>query len=292
MSQTLHAGENRIDRPSQIILGALNTDEWTFGEPLRDVAELGQNQQVFYRMDNHLLPAGLVEERAREDRPSGYEQARQFRLTECGADWVDDHAGEIARPATREETQQMAAEARDDAASAKASVQNYRKKLSRMKGHVEDLGDDLAEMDAQHAHDYERVAEVEQRVKQAERQSIQNESAIEKARNEVDTRATSEEVEQLREDLTTLDKNAAQRREEIESTLDEAVQRQAEAQQSRSFLRELATTVGMIAVVVYLVVLVAVGIFAPGLLVSVLIGGVGGFLGIGIGTAVSASALR
>jgi NADH dehydrogenase/NADH:ubiquinone oxidoreductase subunit G len=292
MSQILQSGESRIDRPSQIILGALNTDEWMFGEPLRGAAELGQNQQVFYRMDNHLLPAGLVEEKAREERPTGYEQARQFRLTERGADWVDNHAGDIARPATREETQRMAAQARDDAASAKASVQNYRKKLSRMKGHVDDLGDDLAEMDAQHAHDYERVAEVEQRVKQAERQSIQNETAIEKARNEVDTRASSEDVEQLRDDLVTLDENAAQRREEIEGKLDETIQRQAQAQQSRARLREVATPVGMIAVIGYLLVLVAVGIFAPGLLASVLIGGVGGLLGIGVGTAVSASALR
>jgi methyl-accepting chemotaxis protein len=292
MSQILYTDENRIDRSSQIILGALNTDEWMFGEPLRDAAELGQNQQVFYRMDNHLLPAGLVEEKAREDRPAGYQQARQFRLTERGADWVDEHAGEIARPATRGETQQMAAEARDDAASAKASVQNYRKKLSRMKGYVEDLGDDLAEIDAQHAHDYERVDHLGRVAEKAHNRAHENQRTLKDLRHAIDDRATAEDIEQVRDDLATVEQNAAQRLEEIEGTLDETVQRQAEAQQSRAFLREVATTVGLIAVLFYLLVLVAVGIFAPGLLASVLIGGVGGILGIGVGTAVAASALR
>jgi methyl-accepting chemotaxis protein len=292
MRQILYAGENRIDRPSQIILGALNTDEWMLGEPLRDAAELGQNQQVFYRMDNHLLPAGFVEEKPREDRPTGYQQARQFRLTERGADWVDEHTGEIARPATREETQQMAAQARDDAASAKASVQNYRKKLSRMKSHVEDLGDDLAEIDAEHAHDYERVEHLGRVAEKAHNRAHENQRTLEDLRHAIDDRAAAEDVEQLRDDLTTLDEKAAQQREEIEGTLDEAVQRQAEAQQSGAFLRELGTWVGMVAVVVYLVVLVGVGIFAPGLLASVVIGGICGILGIAVGTAISASALR
>lgn len=292
MSQILHSGENRIDRPSQIILGALNTDEWMLGEPLRDAAELGQNQQVFYRMDNHLLPAGLVEEKPRENRPTGYEQARQFRLTERGADWVDEHTGEISRPATREETQQMATQARDDAASAKASVQNYRKKLSRMKGHVEDLGDDLAEIDAQHAHDYEQLDHLARLAQKAHNRAHENQRTLKDLQHAIDDRATSEDVEHLREDLTTLDKESAQQREEIEDELDEALQRQAQAQQSRAFLRELATWVGMGAVVVYLFALIGVGIFAPGLLASVLIGGICGILGIAVGTAVAASAMR
>lgn len=292
MSQVLHIGENRIDRPSQIILGALNTDEWMFGEPLREAAELGQNQQVFYRMDNHLLPAGLVEEKPREDRSPGHEQARQFRLTDRGIEWVDDHAGKIEHPATREETQRMATEARDDAASAKASVQNYRKKLSRMKSHVEDLVEELAEVDAQHAHDYEQLDHFAHVADTAHHRAHENQRTLKDLQHAIDDRAAAEDLEQLRDDLTTLDEKAAQQREEIETTLNEAVQRQAEAQQSRTHLRQIATSVGMIAVVVYLFVLVGVGIFASGLLASVLIGGICGILGIGVGAAVAASAMR
>lgn len=288
MSQILHVGENRIDRPSQIILGALNTDEWMFGEPLRETAELGQNQQVFYRMDTHLLPAGLVEEKPREDRSPGHEQARQFRLTDAGVEWVDDHAGEIERPATREETQRMATEARDDAASAKASVQNYRKKLSRMKRHVEDLGEDLAEIEAQHAHDYEEIAHLGRVGEKAHNRAHENQRAINELREALDDRATVETVDDLRDDVDT-DERALTT---LEEDVNELAQQQADAEQSRARVRQIATWVGMIAVVFYLFVLVGVGIFAPGLLASVVIGGVGGLLGIGVGTAVAASALR
>lgn len=288
MSQTLHTGEYRIDRPSQIILGGLNTDEWMFGEPLREAADLGQNQQVFYRMDTHLLPAGLVEEKPREDRSPGYEQARQFRLTDRGAEWVDDHAGEIARPATREETQRMVTEARDDAASAKASVQNYRKKLSRMKRHVEDIREDVAEVDRRHAHDYEEIAHLGRVGEKAHNRAHENQRAINELREALDDHATVETVDDLRDDVNT-DERALTT---LEDNLNELAQQQAEAHQSRARLRQIATWIGMIAVVFYFFVLIGVGIFAPGLLESVVIGGVGGLLGIGVGTAVAASALR
>jgi chromosome segregation ATPase len=139
MSQVLQVGGHRIDRPSQIILGELKTKEWTLAKPLAELAELGQNTQVFYRMDNHLKPVGLVEEQEREDRPTGYEEPRRFRLTDEGELWVEGHAQEIHTPATRAETQHMARDAHDAAESAKDSVQSYRKKIHRLKGRVEEL---------------------------------------------------------------------------------------------------------------------------------------------------------
>lgn len=292
MSQTLHADENRIDRPSQIILGVLNDEEWMFGEPLRDAADLGQNQQVFYRMDTHLLPAGLVEEKPRAERPHGYEEARQFRLTDRGADWVDAHASEIDRPATREETQQMVVAARDDAASAKASVQNYRKKLSRLKTHVEDLGEDISEIDRRHANDYDRLSAIEERAKKTQRWANANETAIDESQSALENRPTVEAVEALRDTLATREETADERFEEIEATLEEAVQRQADAQRERARLRGILTPASYLAVAAYLIVFVAVVLTAPNLLPSVILGGLGGVLGVVIGTRIAVTSRR
>lgn len=125
----------RVDVPSQKILLRLNTEEWAFTGDLQDAAELAQNTQVLYRMEEHLIPAGFVEEadRPREDHP------RKFRLTTAGAEWLDQHKETVARPASRVETQQMAHRAVEEAASAKESVQRYRKKVLRLKNRLEEL---------------------------------------------------------------------------------------------------------------------------------------------------------
>lgn len=139
MSQVVEKGEYRVDRASQKILWALKGAGWTYGRPLRRAAELSQNTQVFYRMEQHLIPSGLVEEAERPDRDDGLEEPRQFRLTREGQQWVAEHAEELASPVTRAETQEMAREASEAAESARASVQNYRKQVHELKQRVSAL---------------------------------------------------------------------------------------------------------------------------------------------------------
>lgn len=131
----------RIDRASQKILLRLNTEDWTNASKLREVAELSQNGQVFYRMEEHLIPLDFVLEKPRDDDTGGrgYHNRRQFVLTRSGASWLADHEDEVAQPASRVETQQMAYEALDEAESAKESVQNYRRKVHRIKEYAEDV---------------------------------------------------------------------------------------------------------------------------------------------------------
>ena len=146
MAETLEKDGHRIDRASQVILRALNGgDEWVRGKTLREAADLSQNGQVFYRMEEHLMPSGLVQEAARTER-NGHVEPRQFRLTEEGAAWIDEHAEALAIPTTREETAAKAGEAYEAATSARSSVQNYRKKLHRVKGRVEEVEDAVEEI--------------------------------------------------------------------------------------------------------------------------------------------------
>lgn len=194
MSQVLQAGGHRIDRPSQIILGGLKTQEWTLAKPLAELAELGQNTQVFYRMDNHLKPAGLVEEQEREDRPTGYEEPRRFRLTDEGELWVEGHAQEIDTPATRAETQHMARDAHDAAESAKDSVQSYRKKIHRLKGRVEEL-EELPDQVENHE---DKLDAREDELSRLHSYASNNRHA----RNE-----NQESIEELRADLDTVQEN-------------------------------------------------------------------------------------
>ncbi len=135
----------RIDRPSQKILTRLNQVDWMHTGTLQNAAELSQNGQVLYRLEEHLIPGGLVEEGKRRTD----QDTRRFRLTRTGGEWLDAHQEEVARPASRVETQQMAHEALEEASSAKESVQNYRKKVSRIDGKVNDVEDDVDELEEQ-----------------------------------------------------------------------------------------------------------------------------------------------
>lgn len=139
MVETLEKDGYRIDRASQVMLQALNgDDEWVRGQTLREAADLAQNGQVFYRMEEHLMPAGLAQEAARTER-NGHVEPRQFRLTSEGVEWVTEHADALVIPTTREEAAAKAGAAYEAAESARSSVQNYRKKLYRVKGRVEEL---------------------------------------------------------------------------------------------------------------------------------------------------------
>lgn len=196
------------------MLLALNKRDRLRGASLRKSAELSQNTQVFYRMEEHLIPAGLVTE---HDRRHEQDQ-RRFSLTDAGASWLEAHEEEVAMPKSRVETQQMAHEALEEASSAKKSVQDYRHKVSEMKSDVEETADHVEQWISRkndHWQDLERrsdrtrtlAEENEERVDNIEKnrsRSIQrtasrftdNEEAIAALQTEV--QSLQEENEQLR----------------------------------------------------------------------------------------------
>jgi chromosome segregation ATPase len=280
MTSQIMVDENRIDRVSQVILATLaENDGWVYGSRLRDAADVTENTQVFYRMEEHLLPAGLVEEREREPRSEGRQQPRQFRLTQAGAEWVDDHTDQIAQPATREEVQELAREGYEAATSAKESVQNYRKKLHRMKEQVEevqDLQEQVEDVDTQTGYQQGAIDGIRQR-------SLQNEDAHEEFADEI-----REIVDRQREEIDTLQQTTSalqQRVQTVEQKQRGAIRQQALHERSQLPQPTKPAGYGVLgAVGVYLLVLVIVYLLAPELLMSVLLGGVALVIAVALGT--------
>jgi DNA repair exonuclease SbcCD ATPase subunit len=209
MSSALTVDENRVDRASQLMLRTLaDKDGWVYGSRLRDAADMTENTQVFYRMEEHLVPAGLVEEHDREPREEGHQQPRQFRLTSFGANWVDDHADEITQPITREEIQEMTHESYEAATSAKESVQNYRKKVHRLKERVEDLEnlqERVEDIETQTGHQQSAIDGIRQR-------GLKNEEAHEEFADEM-----RETVERQRQEIDSLHETIAALQQRIET---------------------------------------------------------------------------
>jgi chromosome segregation ATPase len=288
MTSELTVDENRIDRASQVMLGTLaEKDGWVYGSRLRDAADVAENTQVFYRMEEHLLPAGLVEERDRAPREDGRQQPRQFRLTSFGVEWVEDHAEEITRPATREEVQELAREGYEAATSAKESVQNYRKKLHRVKEQVEELQDlqeQVEDIDSQTGYQQGAITGIRQR-------SLKNEDNHDEFADEM-----RETVERQREEIDTLQQtNSAlqQRLRTVEQKQQQAIRQQALYERSQLPQPTKPAGYGVLgAVAVYLLVLVIVYLLAPELLMSVLLGGVALVGAVALGTGLTAYTRR
>ena len=282
MSEVLPEQDARIDRESKMMLQALRGGEWMRGLKLRRAADLGENRQVFYRMEKHLLPAGLVEEAARESN----DEVRRFRLTRHGEKWVEDQGEELLKPETREEIREYAFEGYKAGTSAQDSVQNYRKKLHRVKQRVERAEETVEEIgDAQAGNDDE-VGYLRERTQAVRHRSIDNRNRLESGEESVEEQATIESVEVVRDGLS----DAERRLTAVEDKQAGLTREQAEAARTRARLRGLAKPAGYLAagaVGVYLVVVVAVAVLAPGLVASALIGGFTGALGVAVGIGVA-----
>jgi chromosome segregation ATPase len=216
---TIVVDENRIDRASQKLLTRLTPSSWTYGSNLRRAAELSQNAQVFYRMEEHLIPAGFVEEKEREhERGSGFHERRQFRLTAKGQQWLSEHEYEVAVPKSRPETQEMAYEAQEAAESARESVQSYRKKLNRLKNKVEESFEKVGNHLQQHD---KRLMEVESRSANTKHRTKRLSEDLEEVGDRV------ESVERKRENLAEL---SADRFNDQQTEIDELSEQIAELQ--------------------------------------------------------------
>ena len=227
MAETLEKDGYRVDRASQVILRTLNGgDEWVRGKTLREAADLSQNGQVFYRMEEHLIPAGLAQEAARTER-NGHVEPRQFRLTEEGMAWIEEHAEILATPTTREETAAKAGEAYEVAESARESVQSYRKKLYRVKSRVEDLEElpeRVRETETKLQYQAGSLDEIRSRATETEEAyeefAEESRKVMERQQREIET--LQEENDALREKI-----------ERLEEKLEGTVRQQAEREQDR-----------------------------------------------------------
>lgn len=282
MAEIFQPTDVRIDNESQLMLRALRGGEWVRALKLRRAAGLKENRQVFYRMEKYLIPGGLVEERERENS----DDIRLFRLTSDGAEWVEDHAEELETPTTREQIQEYALEGYKAGTSAQDSVQNYRKKLHRVKRRVERAEETVEEIgDAQESND-RNVEYLRERSQAIRERSIGNRNRLDSVEEDVEERATIEGVDEVRNGLSGVERRLTT----VENKQVGIARQQAEAERVRARLRRLAEPASYLvvgALAVYIVVLVAVFFVAPGLLASVLIGGIGGALGVAVGTGVA-----
>ena len=290
MSGELSVDGYRIDGPSQRMLRALRGGDWHYSAPLRDAAELDDNRQVSYRMEHHLGPAGLVLEAVREEPEK---EARRFRLTDEGEEWVEAHAEELLAPTTREEIADLAQQGYTEGTQAKDSVQDYRKKLSRYKTQVEEVREQLNHIQNHHDEYFNRVSSVEKESEDSRERSKEAKQGVKELREAVGARATTETVGQLQDDVSHL-----QRQQSVTEYRQIGLARQqAQTERSRAELRALAKPAGIVVVGsagVYLVLLVMVYLLAPGLMATVVISGIVVMLGIGFagGVALYARGVR
>ena len=275
MNEVLWAGEYRIDSRSQRILRALRGGDWVYGGELRKAADLSENTQVFYRMENYLKPSGLVVEAARAEE----RDARQFRLTEEGAEWVEEHAEEIVAPSTREEIAELAHEGYKAGTSAKESVQNYRKKVNRVKNRLDETREEVAEIADQQESDDTTLGVLWQRSEDNRDRSKRNSGRLDSMEEDAEAWATTEDVEGVSESVSRVE----QRLSSVENKQAGIVRQQAGTERGRAELRALAKPAGYVALGAmgtYLVVLVVLFVFASELLASAVIAGIVALLAI------------
>ena len=282
MSGELSADGYKVDGPSQRMLRALRGGDWHYSATLRDAADLEDNRQVSYRVEEYLDPAGLVIEAARQEPEK---EARRFRLTDEGEAWVEDHAEELLAPTDREEIAELAQQGYTEGTEAKDSVRGYRKKLSRYKNQVEEVREQLNHIQNHHDEYFNRVSSVEKESEDSRERSKEAKQGVKELRETVEERATIERVESVDEDVSGVKRRLAT----VEDKQAGLAREQAEMARIRALLERLAKPAGYVAggaVMVYLVVLIAVLILAQDLLVSVLVGGATGALGVVVGVAV------
>lgn len=91
--------DQEIDDVSEILLQVLRDRGGSSpAAPLRDAAGLSQNQQVHYRMNEYLVPFGLVRKSSeQQEQPGGRKNAIIYELRERGREWLREHGEDIER---------------------------------------------------------------------------------------------------------------------------------------------------------------------------------------------------
>ena len=286
MSDELFVNGYKVDAASQRMLRALRGGKWHRATTLRKAADLNDNRQVTYRVEEYLYPSGLVVEQGREKEKEG----RRFKLTEGGATWVEEHAEELLMPSTHEEVVELAYQGYKEGTEAKDSVQSYRKKLSRTKNRLDEVRDDVETILDGRLEDAGRLETIEKSANGAQTLAQENNKAVEELEESVATRASAETVSELQEAM----RDAEEQLSRVEAKQEGFAQQQAEARREHERRRRLvepARYVAALSLLLYSGTLVGAVAFAPDLAASVVIGGVGGLLAVAFGGAVVAYAL-
>jgi hypothetical protein len=279
MSETSYREEVKIDNQSQLMLWELRDGEWKRALTLRRAADLGENCQVFYRMEKYLIPGGLVEEHERENP----DEMRRFRLTEAGKAWVENRGKKLKMPTTHEQIQKYALEGYEAGTDAKESVQNYRKKLHRLKRRVERAEEDVEAIEESEAQNAKEVQYLDERTQAVRGRSKRNNNWLDELQDEVDDRETIRGVDEVRDDVS----EAEGRLNSVETKQEGLVHQQAMIERERAVVRAVAKPAGYVAVgalVAYLVVLGGVFVLASEFVVSVVIAGIVGLLAVTFGS--------
>lgn len=275
MSDALRVDDYRLDSASQKILRGLRGGDWQRGSTLRDMAGLSDNSQVFYRMEEHLKPAGLVVEGERR-----YEhEARQFRLTEWGVEWVEEHGEEIVAPSTREEIAELAHEGYKAGTSAKESVQDYRKKVNRVKNRLDETREDVRDLEDQEESQNTTLDMVWQRSDDNRDRSKESRERIQALESEIEERADVGRVSSIEESAAKVE----ERLRLVEERQGGVARQQAERERERAEITSLAKTGGYAAggaAGAYVVLVGAAYLIAPGLAASAVVAGIAVVLGI------------
>ena len=286
MSDELSVNGYKVDAASQRMLRALRGGKWHRATTLRKAADLNDNRQVTYRVEEYLYPSGLVVEQGREKEKEG----RKFKLTEGGATWVEDHVEELLMPSTHEEVVELAYQGYKEGTEAKDSVQSYRKKLSRTKNRLDEVRDDVDTISDERRDELGRLKTIEKSANGAQTLAQENNEAVKGLEESMATRASADAVSGLQESMS----DAEGRLSSVEAKQERIAQQQAEARREHDRRRRLvkpAKYVAGVSLLLYLVLLGGGVLLAPDLVASVAIAGVAGVLAVAFCGAVVAYAL-
>ncbi|MDS0474366.1 hypothetical protein [Natrinema sp. 1APR25-10V2] len=142
MSQEIANEHDSIDRIAQRVMLALDDADnpKTLAQIMRETGD--KRQSVWYRLvdrDPSLIDHGLV---ARED-----DDPPRYHLTVEGQFWVNSNHEELEIPASFDEVSEAVHEAKQEAESAKESVQSYRKKVSRTRNTAKSAAERVEEIE-------------------------------------------------------------------------------------------------------------------------------------------------
>ena len=202
---------------------------------------------------------------------------------------VEEHAEVVFTPATREEIRRYAREGYEAGTSAKESVQNYRKKLNRIKNRVDAMREEVTAIGDQQEKDDLTLTLVSNRSNDTRERSKRNTDQIEALQDDVErladaieARAPVGHVDTVSEDLTSVERRLAT----VEAKQAGVARQQGETERARVQLRqwvEPARYLVIGAAVAYLVVLIGAVVVVPGLVIGVVLAGIGALLGVAVG---------
>jgi archaellum component FlaC len=230
MSSKSASNADRIDEISQVLLQVLRDRGGTSpAAPLRDAAGLDQNQQVHYRMNEYLIPAGLAEKASeKQEQPGGRKDAIIYRLRDEGREWLRENGEDIERAVDAAKVVESLERTRD-------TVGDFKSRMDRLEKKYRSRTDTIARHSDRMGNNRRKISEVEDQMDslaQTNRVEEMNERLNQVIRGH--NSLSSDRVEQLEERVDELEAEVKQLRGEAAES-DEIIQDESEARDE--FLR-------------------------------------------------------